>query len=75
MAFLREAVEKQKAYLIEQLVASGVVDNERNDLYQKPISEIVSDYEQFCLDIERNSQNRLKFTRYQPRQEEKPRLH
>ncbi|GAE92112.1 hypothetical protein JCM21714_1093 [Gracilibacillus boraciitolerans JCM 21714] len=68
MAFLREAVEKQKVYLIEQLVANGIVDENDQDLYNKPISEIVHDYETFCLEFEK--QNPLKFTRYNPETKE-----
>ncbi|SHM70967.1 hypothetical protein [Gracilibacillus kekensis] len=74
MAFLREAVEKQKVYLIQQLMESGVVDKNDLELYDKPISEIVHDYEQFCLEFEK--QNALKFTRYNPHlKEEKPDFH
>ncbi len=74
MAFLREAVEKQKVYLIQQLVAKGVVDESDQELYNKPISEIVHDYEKFCLEFEK--ENALKFTRYTPQtKEEKPGFH
>ncbi|WP_018931789.1 Fur-regulated basic protein FbpA [Gracilibacillus lacisalsi] len=74
MAFLREAVEKQKVYLIQQLMANGIVDKNDQELYNKPISEIVNDYEKFCLEFER--QNSIKFTRYNPeRKEEKPGFH
>ncbi|WP_163538505.1 hypothetical protein [Gracilibacillus sp. YIM 98692] len=76
MAFLREAVERQKAYVIEQLMAKGVVDVNDQDLYKKPISEIVQDYERYCQEFERDSQYAIKLTRYNPYQkEEKPRLH
>ncbi|PWU69693.1 MULTISPECIES: Fur-regulated basic protein FbpA [Gracilibacillus] len=76
MAFLREAVEKQKIFLIEQLIASGVVKEDNQELYNKPISEIVHDYEKFCLELDRTTQNSFKFTRYNPeRQEEKPDFH
>ncbi|MGN8646003.1 Fur-regulated basic protein FbpA [Gracilibacillus sp. HCP3S3_G5_1] len=74
MAFLREAVEKQKVYLIQQLMANGIVDKDNQELYNKPISEIVNDYESFCREFEK--QNALKFTRYNPKKkEEKPDLH
>ncbi|UOQ87346.1 Fur-regulated basic protein FbpA [Gracilibacillus salinarum] len=74
MAFLREAVEKQKVYLIQQLVANGIVDKDDQDLYNKPISEIVHDYEKFCVEFEK--QSAMKFTRFNPKKDkEEPGLH
>lgn len=35
MAFLREAVEKQKAFLIQQLIAQGVAEGNVDELYEK----------------------------------------
>ncbi|RCW76792.1 Fur-regulated basic protein FbpA [Saliterribacillus persicus] len=76
MAFLREAVERQKVYLIQQLINKGVVDGTEEELYQKSISEIVHDYERYCLDIEKSSNNVLRFTRVmEPQKTEKPGLH
>ncbi|GAB2568590.1 Fur-regulated basic protein FbpA [Gracilibacillus alcaliphilus] len=68
MAFLREAVELQKVYLIEQLMAQGIVERGNTDLYQKPISEIVHDYEHFCLEFDKDYA--LKFLRYRPLQKD-----
>ncbi|KAB8137560.1 Fur-regulated basic protein FbpA [Gracilibacillus oryzae] len=77
MAFLREAVEKQKIFLIEQLIACGEVKADDTEIYQKPLSELVHDYEKFCIDYEQKNPDSLKFTRYNPYQqdEEKPSLH
>ncbi|SER27846.1 hypothetical protein SAMN04487944_102192 [Gracilibacillus ureilyticus] len=76
MAFLREAVEKQKVFLIEQLIASGEVKADDTEIYHKPISELVHDYETFCIEFEQRNPNSFKFTRYNPYQEEeKPSLH
>lgn len=74
MAFLREAVEKQKGYLIRQLIDNGIVDKHNHGLHNKTISEIVRDYETFC--IEYDKQYAFKFTRYDAeRQEKKSMLH
>lgn len=62
MAFLREAVEKQKVYLIQQLIDQGIVDKNNHDIFKKPISEIVHDYEKFC--VEYDKQYAIKITRY-----------
>lgn len=69
MAFLREAVEKQKVYLIGQLIANGIVDKHNHGLHEKTISEIVRDYETFC--IEYDKQYAVKFTRYDTEKQEK----
>lgn len=63
MAFLREAVEKQKAFLIQQLVAKGVAEGDVDELYQKTISEIVNDYEHFCKEYEKSDPELWKLTR------------
>ncbi|WP_066188610.1 MULTISPECIES: Fur-regulated basic protein FbpA [Gracilibacillus] len=68
MAFLREAVEMQKLYLIEQLMANGIVEQNNNDLYHKSISEIVHDYERFCLEFDKDLT--LKLLRYDPSQKD-----
>ncbi|GAA0309554.1 hypothetical protein GGQ92_001275 [Gracilibacillus halotolerans] len=66
MAFLREAVEKQKAFLIQQLVAQGVAEGNVEELYEKTMSEIVNDYEHFCKKFEESNPGLLKLTRYNP---------
>ncbi|MDX8045216.1 Fur-regulated basic protein FbpA [Gracilibacillus sp. S3-1-1] len=74
MAFLREAVEKQKMYLIQQLIAKGIVDKDDQEVYNKPISEIVHDYEKFCIEFDK--QNAIKITRYTPpKEKERPNYH
>ncbi|MFC4386313.1 Fur-regulated basic protein FbpA [Gracilibacillus marinus] len=77
MAFLREAVERQKVFLIEQLIANGEVHPNDEEVYKKPISEIVHDYEKFCIQFEQKNPNSFKFTRFNPyeQQEEKPDFH
>jgi len=70
MAFLREAVEKQKAFLIQQLIAQGVAEGNVDELYEKTISEIVNDYEHFCKNYEKSNPGLLKLTRYNPYEDE-----
>ncbi|SDM46491.1 Fur-regulated basic protein FbpA [Sediminibacillus halophilus] len=44
MAFLREAVDKQKQAVIHQLVVEGVISIDDREIYQKTISELADEY-------------------------------
>ncbi|WP_035426385.1 MULTISPECIES: Fur-regulated basic protein FbpA [Sediminibacillus] len=44
MAFLREAVDKQKRAMIQQLVVEGLISIDDRDIYQKTISELADEY-------------------------------
>ncbi|MCT2537762.1 Fur-regulated basic protein FbpA [Aquibacillus koreensis] len=44
MAYLKKAVDKQKAVLIHQLIQAGVVKEDDMDIYHKTISEIMEEY-------------------------------
>ncbi|WP_053217873.1 hypothetical protein [Virgibacillus senegalensis] len=44
MAFLREAVNKQKQAVIQQLVVEGIVSIHDREIYQKTISELADEY-------------------------------
>ncbi|QTN01068.1 Fur-regulated basic protein FbpA [Sediminibacillus dalangtanensis] len=44
MAFLREAVDKQKQAVIQQLIVEGVISIDDRDIYQKTISELADEY-------------------------------
>lgn len=63
MAFLREAVEKQKEYLINQLVSEGIITSNKHDLHNKTISEIMNEYDEFLITTEKSTKNSLRFTR------------
>ncbi|WP_186578611.1 Fur-regulated basic protein FbpA [Aquibacillus kalidii] len=63
MAYLREAVEKQKAYLIEQLVNHGHATNDGEELFNMTLSELINEYDQLLVTVEKSDKNTIRFTR------------
>ncbi|MRH44293.1 Fur-regulated basic protein FbpA [Aquibacillus halophilus] len=63
MAYLREAVQNQKEFLIAQLVNQGIAQPEDNELHNKTISEIINEYDQFTITTSKSSKNSLRFIR------------
>ncbi|WP_226037265.1 Fur-regulated basic protein FbpA [Aquibacillus saliphilus] len=64
MAYLREAVQQQKEFLIAQLINQGVAKEEDNDdLSNMTISELINEYDQFKIVTNKSNNNSLRFTR------------
>ncbi|WP_186578623.1 Fur-regulated basic protein FbpA [Aquibacillus kalidii] len=44
MAYLRKALDKQKTFLINQLIEAGAVDHTDHNIYKKTITELEQEY-------------------------------
>lgn len=47
MTHLKAAVDKQRSFLIVQLIRAGVVDPGDSRIYSQSIAELLYDYEQY----------------------------
>ncbi|MDC3416928.1 hypothetical protein [Aquibacillus salsiterrae] len=63
MAYLRQAVERQKEWLINQLIQDQATSNTKDELGNKTLNELLDEYDQFLITNKRSKNNTLRFTR------------
>lgn len=72
MAYLRQAVERQKEMLINQLLQDQTTSQTRDELGNKTLNELLNDYDHFLITTKRSKNNSLRFTKsisYRPKKE------